>query len=249
MESALKGLSWSMEHAISDPKVARAIRRSRAVRAARKSRKRKRIIAATCSALLLGGALSFSLSGLTAADAVYASVQKAKSLADLLAQRSPGERTEAQLTKHKRAGALARHRIPAPKLGTPPSAMELAKILLPPAVGAPVPAANPASVLQTPPVTLAQIVGPGGAIFVSPPGGGTPGGGITPGGETPPGGGTPPGGETPPGGNPPIVTPPTSPELVPAVPEPGTWAMMLMGFGFIGWRVRREQPAPPLLTA
>lgn len=33
------------------------------------------------------------------------------------------------------------------------------------------------------------------------------------------------------------------------VPEPGTWAMMLMGFGFIGWRIRREKPASQLLTA
>ena len=240
MESAVGGLSWSMEQAISDPKAVRVIRRSRAARASRKSRMRKRIIAATCSVLLLGGGLSFGLSGLTAADAVYASVQKAKSLADLIGQRSPGERTEAQLTKNKRVRALARHRLPAPRLGTPPSAMDLAKILLPPAAG--VPATNPVSVLQAPPVTLAQIVGPGGAIFVSPPGGGTPGGGTTPL-VTPPGGSTPPG-TTPSGGsNPPMITPPTSPELVPAVPEPGTWAMMLMGFGFIGWRIRREKPA------
>ena len=49
-------------------------------------------------------------------------------------------------------------------------------------------------------------------------------------------------GTTPGGGNPPMITPPTSPELIPAVPEPGTWAMMLMGFGFIGWRIRREKP-------
>src|SRR5258707_712652 len=34
-------------------------------------------------------------------------------------------------------------------------------------------------------------------------------------------------------------------ELSPsAVPEPGTWAMMLFGFGMIGWRVRRRRPAP-----
>lgn len=190
---------------------------------------RKRIIAATCSALLLGGGLAFTLSGLTAADAVYASVQKAKSLADLLSQRSPGERTEAQLTKNKRARALARHRLPAPKLGTPPTAMDLARILLPPGTEVPVTVSNPLPLMQAPPVTLAQIVGTpgGGGVIVSPPGSG---------------GGTPPGGTTPGGGNPPMITPPTSPELIPAVPEPGTWAMMLMGFGFIGWRIRREKP-------
>jgi hypothetical protein len=225
-----------MEHAISDPNIARAIRRSRAIRAARKSRMRKRIIAATSSALLLGGGLAFTLSGLTAADAVYASVQKAKSLAELLSQRSPGERTEAQLTKNKRARALARHRLPAPKLGTPPSAMDLAKILLPPVTEVPVTVSNFLPLMQAPPVTLAQIVGTpgGGGVIVSPPGSG---------------GGTPPGGTTPGGGNPPMITPPTSPELIPAVPEPGTWAMMLMGFGFIGWRIRREKPASQPLIA
>jgi hypothetical protein len=46
-----------------------------------------------------------------------------------------------------------------------------------------------------------------------------------------------------------MATPPTSPELIPAVPEPGTWAMTLLGFGFIGWRIRREKPALQLLTA
>jgi hypothetical protein len=31
-----------------------------------------------------------------------------------------------------------------------------------------------------------------------------------------------------------------------AVPEPGTWAMMLTGFGLIAWRVRRRRPSPTI---
>jgi len=31
---------------------------------------------------------------------------------------------------------------------------------------------------------------------------------------------------------------------VAAVPEPGTWAMMIMGFGFVGWTMRRRKQAP-----
>jgi len=27
----------------------------------------------------------------------------------------------------------------------------------------------------------------------------------------------------------------------PAVPEPGTWAMLLLGFGLMGWSLRRER--------
>jgi hypothetical protein len=62
-----------------------------------------------------------------------------------------------------------------------------------------------------------------------------------------------PGGET---NNP--ITPPESPgspvsnpslppepleTLTPAVPEPGTWVMMILGFGFVGWRLRRAKAA------
>jgi PEP-CTERM motif len=32
-----------------------------------------------------------------------------------------------------------------------------------------------------------------------------------------------------------------------AVPEPGTWAMMLMGFGAVGFAMRRRKPAPKAL--
>jgi hypothetical protein len=68
---------------------------------------------------------------------------------------------------------------------------------------------------------------PPGAIFMTPPGGG--------GGSPPGGGGGPPGG----GGG----SPPGSPPLLvtPAVPEPGTWMTMLMGFAFIGWSMRRQR--------
>jgi hypothetical protein len=35
-----------------------------------------------------------------------------------------------------------------------------------------------------------------------------------------------------------VVTPPViTPQ---AVPEPGTWALMLLGFGLIGWILRRR---------
>lgn len=36
---------------------------------------------------------------------------------------------------------------------------------------------------------------------------------------------------------------------VTAVPEPGTWAMMLMGFGFVGAAIRRRQTRVPALAA
>lgn len=67
---------------------------------------------------------------------------------------------------------------------------------------------------------------PGGA-------GGGPGGTLPgPGGSLPGGGGATPGGTTP--GGP--VTPPVS-----AVPEPASWAMMILGFAFIGGILRRQR--------
>lgn len=72
-------------------------------------------------------------------------------------------------------------------------------------------------------------------------GGSTPGsGGGGPGGFGPfPGGGAGPGGGGSIGGN--IPTLPAPPPPTAAVPEPGVWAMLILGFGLIGWRVRRAR--------
>ena len=155
---------------------------------------------------------------------IEAAVSKAEDLADLLNQRSPGMRTEDQLTKHARAAARIR---PQPKHVPPiahpgaaevPTTAALVDLLLPPAVPVEIASAELPPSLGAPP-TL-------GAIFDSMPG------------FTPPGnGGT-------------VRIPPSEPrELVPptsAVPEPGTWATMLLGFGLVAWRIRRRQPARKL---
>jgi hypothetical protein len=39
-----------------------------------------------------------------------------------------------------------------------------------------------------------------------------------------------------------LVTPPGSP---PPVPEPATWAMMMLGFGAVGYSIRRRKPVLP----
>jgi len=70
---------------------------------------------------------------------------------------------------------------------------------------------------------------PGVLSFLPPPGGGFPPGG----GDTPPGGG----GDTPPGGG--GDTPPPTV----AVPEPATWAMMILGMGMAGYAIRRRRRA------
>jgi len=246
-----------MEHANFRPDLQRAIERSRAARAAR-NRRRRGFILLACASILVGGGTAFSIAGFNAGDAVEAAVSNANTFAQLLSQRSPGSRTSAELTKTKRVQrALPKVRVAAPlkKKVEPlvPTAVELAKVLLPPPVPAEV--IPPLAMIDAgPPPTLGGIVGPpggtsfpspGGGVNLAPPGGGStinpPGGGTT----TPPGGGGDTPGETvtPPTEDTPVSFPKDEPkETVPVtpLPEPGTWATMLLGFALIGWQVRRQ---------
>ena len=194
--------------------ISRAIARSRTARRAHNSR-RRRLALAACASLLVGVPLSFSLLGVTSNDLVHAAVSGTNSLSDLLNRRSPGARTTAQLTKTKHERSLAKQRI-APRVAPlirKPDFGEVAGLV----IGSP-------TVNIAPPSPLVAIDIPAlpGLIV-----------GSGPGGETPPGGGG--------GGG--VVTVPTSephnPIPVTPLPEPGTWATMLLGFGLLGWRVRR----------
>jgi hypothetical protein len=246
-----------MDRVYSQSDVAVAIARSRAAREARARGRRRRNALLACAAILLGGGTAMSIFGFDPSDAVEAATNQAKSLAELIDQRSPGERTSAELTKLKKAHhAVAKVR---PKVAmTPPvspTALALAKLLLPPPEA--VETIAPVALLGAgPPPTLGGIVSPpGGGIFPPPEGGflPPPGGGTT----TPPGGTTtPPGGTTTPPGD---VTPPPGGDThipkdepkdiipVPPVPEPGTWATMLLGFALIGWQLRRQTNRMPKL--
>ncbi|MEP7130581.1 MAG: PEPxxWA-CTERM sorting domain-containing protein [Sphingomicrobium sp.] len=183
--------------------------------------------------------MTFSLASFTGIDLADAAVSRAKSLMELMDQRSPGARTEAELSKTKHAGEVLAERQPVlPK--------NLAEVLSPPQpMPVPVDIDAPALAME-----LASAIPPG--IIVPPafpPGGGIvtpPGGGIV----TPPGGGivTPPGGgDTPPPGPP--DTPPDTPPGPPPLPEPGTWMTMLLGFGLVGWALRRDKAAAIRLAA
>jgi hypothetical protein len=207
------------------PDIVRAIRRSREARAAVRSRRWRAIAITTVLAVALAGAGTFSIAGLTGRGVVHAAMNQAKSLADLLDQRSPGARSQGELIKTKHARALAKRRMAAlPKAHQPPVASpkvnmpDLAQLLESP------PPLAPVSLDQPFPLTEISSPPPPAAIFAPPPGGG----GII----IPPGGGG--------GGS---VTFPTDLPREPvtppsAVPEPGTWATMLFGFGLMGWRVR-----------
>ena len=171
-------------------------------------------------ALIVGAPIAWIMA--EPAAAVAASVaDQARDLADLLGQRSPGTRTQAELTKHARVAAKTRAQ-PKPAPHEPaadaPKTAELVDLLSPPLAPVGIVAEGLAPPFAPPP-TLNSIVGSTPVITSF----------------TPPGDG---------GGS--VHFPTTEPrdELPPtsAVPEPGTWAMMLFGFGLIAWRVRRRRP-------
>jgi hypothetical protein len=153
------------------------------------------------------------------AAAVVASVSdQARDLAELLGQRSPGTRTQAELTKHARIAAKTRAQpkaAPHQPAADAPKTAQLVDLLSPPVV----PVALVAEAVPpplAPPTTLNTILS-STPVIASP---------------TPPtdGGG-------------PVHFPTSEPHDVlspSAVPEPGTWALMLFGFGVIGWRMRRR---------
>lgn len=178
-------------------------------------------------AFLVGGI--WTVDALTGNDVVEAAVTKAQSLADLIGGRSPGIRIEGELTKTRHSRALARMRprkgsqvaadARAPKVQAP----QLAELVPSAPIAGPFELQQPLAVpeLTAPPQSLASIVAPDEGT------GGLPGG--------------------PSGGSPPASFPgpePKEPVIVPsAVPEPATWAMMLAGFGMLGWHVRRGKRA------
>jgi hypothetical protein len=209
---------------MSKARVSRVTSHSR--RRARRARQPILLAGGAALAIALGSAVSIaSFSGV---DIAAAAVTKAQSLADLMRQRSPGARTEAQLTKHKKpfSRVLAERELPdIPVLQNYRPVVELLAPPLQPPVEL-IPSAVPLLAAAVPPSAL-FFKPPVGGVFAPPPGGGGGGGG---------GGG--PGG--PPQQPPP---PPGTPEQPPAVPEPGTWAMMIAGFGLTGWTFRRRRGA------
>ena len=182
--------------------------------AERVARRTRRLLTGVAAFFLLAGSLSLTTFG--GSDLANAAIQRARSFLEIIHQRSPGKRTQAQLaqTKHKRIARLHQRALPKvrmlpaiPPLGALPPA--LIDIVAPPP---PIRIAN----IELPPIPILQQGIPPGAPFIP------PSGLIVPP-STPQ--------ETPP----PIVTPPQS-----AVPESGTWATFLLGFGLVGWQFRRR---------
>lgn len=171
-----------------------------------------------------------------------ASSATVQSLYELIGERSPGERTSAQLTKLKRQKPASHASARAAK----PSQRALGKINRPAVDADPEPVLDPLAESQSifsEPLVLEEPVGlagllpavdlPGGVAegLASTPGvGGSSGGGGVIGGASG-SGGTGGGGSVDDG----TLSPPIA-----AVPEPATWAMMILGFGLCAAALRRR---------
>ena len=190
----------------------------RARRAKLESAKRRRKILAVGGALTIVLAAPLSIAAFMGVDASIPGVEAAKSFMAMMAERSPGDRTKAELTKIKHAAAPAPTQRALGKITKPEPPKEFVEAIAPP-----VP-----TIEELPPVALKEDIGPL-LLTPQPPGGGI----ITPPQAPPPGGGGP--NPPPPPGEEPPPPPP------PAVPEPGTWATMLLGFGLTGWAMRRRR--------
>lgn len=182
--------------------------------------RRRMAFAAACS-LAVVVAAPISLSALMGWDASLPGLKAAKSFMAMMEDRSPGDRTAAELTKTKKKAVPKPEQRALGKVAPPAPPTEFMEALAPP----------PVDLAELPPFAAALTdLGP---LLLNAP---VPssGGGIVTNTVPPPGGGNPPNEE------PPVENPP-------AVPEPGTWATMLLGFGLTGWLMRRRRRTAAVL--
>ena len=200
---------------------------------------RRNVIVAVLLALAAAGALFIASRpdlvrsianrlGSTVGQSVKDGVQGIKTVAAMMAERSPGERARGALAslKHKKLTSVHERALPKVRHPAAPPISPLAAIVAGPPIPPEIPPASPAYTAMTappvpiPPIGAIPIGGGGPPIVEAPPPGG--GGGIVPPVTTTPG-------------------TPTVPPETPAVPEPDTWALMLLGFGMVGFALRRDR--------
>ena len=232
-------------------------RTGRRLNASGRARRAKRAAARRRRQMLLSGAIAFtaviaaplSVASYLGVETSLPGVASAKSFLAMMAERSPGDRTKAELTRTKQRAAAAPKQRALGKIIPPPPPREFVEAIAPspPKVAEDVPLAMAPTTLG--PLLIAPST-PGGigiSPSAQPPGGGGGGGGPTPSpGEEPNPTQPPPPGDDepqpPPPGDDGLTPTPTGPlPTPPVVPEPGTWATMMLGFGLTGLMMRRRR--------
>src|SRR5829696_4376128 len=213
-------------------------RTGRRLTASGRARRAKRAAARRRRQMFLAGAIAFtavvaaplSVASYLGVESKIPGIEAAKSFMAMISERSPGDRTKAELTRTKNRAAAAPKQRALGKITPPPPPKEFVEAIAPPP-----PKITEGVPLAAAPTTLGPLLiapsTPGGIVI--PPSAPTPGG---TGGPSPPGVGepTPPTQPPPPGDDEP-------PPMPPVVPEPGTWATMLLGFGLTGLMIRRRR--------
>lgn len=216
-------------------------RTGRRLTASGRARRAKRVAARRRRQMLLAGAVAFtaviaapvSIASYLGVESSIPGIAAAKSFMAMMSERSPGDRTKAELTRTKQRAAPAPKQRALGKITPPPPPKEFVEAIAPP----------PPKVAEGVPLAMApSTLGP---LLITP---STPGGIVVPPSAPTPGGT---GGPTPPGVEEPAPTTPTEPPPPPGddeppppppvVPEPGTWATMLLGFGLTGLMMRRRR--------
>ena len=221
-------------------------RTGRRLNASGRARRAQRVAARRRRQMFLSAAIAFtaavaaplSVASYLGVESKIPGIEAAKSFMAMISERSPGDRTKAELTRTKNRAAAAPKQRALGKITPPPHPKEFVEAIAPPP-----PKITEGVPLAAAPTTLGPLLiapsTPGGIVI--PPSAPTPGG---TGGPSPPGVGepTPPGVEEPtPTTQPPPPGDDEPPPMPPVVPEPGTWATMLLGFGLTGLMIRRRR--------
>src|SRR5215207_11384056 len=213
-------------------------RTGRRLNASGRARRAQRVAARRRRQMFLSAAIAFtavvaaplSVASYLGVESKIPGIEAAKSFMAMISERSPGDRTKAELTRTKNRAAAAPKQRALGKITPPPPPKEFVEAIAPPP-----PKITEGVPLAAAPTTLGPLLiapsTPGGIVI--PPSAPTPGG-I--GGPSPPGVGEPTPTEPPP--PPGEDEPPPTP---PVVPEPGTWATMMLGFGLTGLMIRRRR--------
>src|SRR5215207_10810271 len=214
-------------------------RTGRRLNASGRARRAQRVAARRRRQMFLSAAIAFtavvaaplSVASYLGVESKIPGIEAAKSFMAMISERSPGDRTKAELTRTKHRAAAAPKQRALGKITPPPPPKEFVEAIAPPP-----PKITEGVPLAAAPTTL-------GPLLIAP---STPGGIVIPPSAPTPGGS---GGPTPPGVEEPTPTEPPPPPpgddepppTPPVVPEPGTWATMLLGFGLTGLVMRRRR--------
>lgn len=201
---------------------------SRARREKKAAAKRRGLYLGSAGAFAIVLAAPLSVAAFMGMESSIPGFDSAKSFLAMMTDRSPGGRSKGELTKLKQTKVAEPRERALGKITKPEPPKEFVEAIAPPAPKLAEPAQFAPAIANLGPLLVPPPPGGGGGIVVPPQSPPPGGGGTTPPPQEPP-------------GNPPPEEPPPEHPTPPVVPEPATWASMLLGFGITGLMIRRRR--------